>query len=148
MWLRPRPAAVIAAFEPTAAGIFTVEVTLTFAAGPDPFALDLDDAPALVVSFRGRDLLRRTEEIPAGQPIRIESVEGLVAGANEFYVAATPTAQDAAVARAIRVRILRDGATVAEQSLWSAPGESVNGIVVVDVDTHLVAPSEVEPSEP
>lgn len=147
MWLRPRPARSVAAFEPTAAGIFEVEITLTFAAGPDPFALDLGDAPSLLVTFRGRDLLRMTEKVPAGEPIRIEEVDGVVAGANEFFVAATPTAQDATVARAIRVRILRDGSTVAEQSLWSDPGESVDGVVVVHVDAYATEAPQADASE-
>ena len=122
---------------------------MTFAAGPDPFALDLDNAPSLLVTFRGRELLRITEEIPAGEPVRIEDVEGVVAGANEFFVAASPTSTDAAVARAIRVRILRDGATVAEQSLWSDPGESVDGIVVVDVARYLAeADNPAETNQP
>lgn len=116
-------------------GVFSLDVTLTFAAGPDPFALDLADAPSLLIQLQGRDLMRKAEIVSAGEKLTVDGIEDIVQGANEFYVQATPQASNA-VSRAIRIRVLRDNVAIAEQTLWSAPGEPVQGAVIVDVPAN------------
>jgi hypothetical protein len=135
LYMMFRPQSRRGAFRPevTAAGRFDVEVTLTFDAGPDAFALDTTSAPSLLVQLRGRDVLRRTEPIGAGSQIVAESVAGIVVGANEFFVQATPQDTTALAARAVRVRVLRDGHPLSDASLWSEPGDVVQGSIVVDV---------------
>jgi hypothetical protein len=134
MRTRPQPAGRQAGVaEHMAEGHFSVELTLTFDAGPDAFAVDLADAAALLVRLRGREILRRSEAIAAGQQLRVDDVAGVVSGHNEFYVQATPRDAVAAVSRAVRVRILRDGHPIADQTLWAEPGEVVQGAIVVDV---------------
>ncbi len=65
MVFRPQPKVVAVDYEQTATGKFTVDVTLTFDAGPDAFALDPTTAPVVLLQLRGRDLVRHTE--PCGR---------------------------------------------------------------------------------
>lgn len=146
---RPPPRVI----ERTAEGDFDLELTLTFDAAPDPFSLD---GEAIHVAFRGRTLLSQKKPVAAGEPLLVEHVEGIVLpsagreGRNEFFLRVSPaqaseagdafalnsppaeTAEPAkAVARAVRVRLLRDGVAVADETLWSAPGEPVEGVIAV-----------------
>ena len=136
--LGPPPAQEV---ETSAAGIFTLDLTLTFDAGPDPFALDVDNAPSLLVEFRGQEMLRETGNVPAGQPIVIAPVRDVVQGKNEFFVKAVPADSNADVSRAVRVRILRDGQPISDSTLWSEPGLPVQGKV------DLVVPASAAPSD-
>ena len=98
----------------------------------DDFALE---PASVLVRLGGRDLLRRADRVPAGTALVIDDVPGIVEGRNEFYVQVTGSEQARSGARAVRVRVLRDGRPMdrAEQTLWSAPGERVEGVVVLDV---------------
>ena len=64
----------------------------------------------------------------------------MVAGQNEFFVQAAPQDTTTARARAVRVRILRDGNPLADETLWSEPGEVVQGAVLVHVPAWVGAP--------
>ena len=131
---RPRAAASLHDFAPTAAeGKFSLDVTLTFAAGPDEFALDASTAPSLLVQLRGQDVLRRMDAIAPGEPLHLDNLTDLRAGPNEFYVEATPADGTQLQARALRVRIFRDGNPLTEETLWSEPGEAVSGTIAVDI---------------
>jgi hypothetical protein len=141
-----RPPATVV--ERVAEGSFSVELTLTFDAAPDAFSLEGD---SVLVTFRNRKLLARQDHVAAGTPIVIEDVQGIVAGdgrtgRNEFYVKATP-AEDSgetefAVSRAVRVRVLRDGQPVGDSTIWSAPGQPVEGVVTVAVAPSATASEE------
>ncbi len=129
MWFQaslPRPE--LQRVEPAAAaGTFSLEITLTFDAQPDAF-----EPTSLVVLHAGRELLRRDDRVPAGEGVKIEIAE-LPVALNEFFVTASAGDEATPAARAVRVRVLRDGAPIAEQTLWSEPGEPVSGKVLVDV---------------
>ena len=120
--------------EETATGVFSLELTLTFDAGPDPFAFEVANAPSILVLFKGEEILRRTENVAAGTPVVVESIEGIVPGKNEFFVEVTAQDQASIVVRAVRLRAFRDGNLIAEQSLWSEPGEPVQGTMALSVD--------------
>ena len=122
-----------------APGRFDVEVTLTFEAGPDPFALSATDAPSLSVLLAGTELLRETDTIESGKRQTIQDVQGLEVGTNEFLVQANPADTSGDLSRALRVRILRDLIPVADQTIWSEPGQRVEGVILVDLtsDTGL-----------
>lgn len=132
MVFRPQPEGPVTIPGLQAPGEFALEVTMTFAAGADPFALEASDPTSLVVAFGGEKLLRVTDEIEAGQTIRIDNIQNISPGPNEFYVRASPRDQDEA-ARAIRVRVFRDDHPLAEESLWSEPGTLVEGTVIIDL---------------
>ena len=120
-----------------AAGRFDVELTLTFDVSPDEFSLDANTAPSLLVVMEGQELLRETSTLTSGYPIVVEDVQGIATGANEFFVRATPAGTSAQLVRGLRVRILRDGHPISEQSIWSDPGQPVEGIVRVNVTATL-----------
>lgn len=133
-----------------AKGNFAIDVTLTFAARPDSFQFETP-GPTVVVAFGAHELLRRTDSVPPGTPLVVENVPGVVEGRNEFFIevfagdvsfaAENPSdatglaTSTAALAHAVRVRVLRNGEPLpgAEQTLWSDPGEPVRGAIVVDV---------------
>jgi hypothetical protein len=122
--------------EVAAEDVFTLEITLTFdAGGESAFSLEPAESTAVLVRFRDRELLRMEEPVPAGTPLRIEEIEGVVEGSNEFYIEAHPASQAIPVAHAVRVRVFRNQAPVAEETLWSEPGLPVRGTVRFDVRT-------------
>ncbi len=118
----PLPAAIP---EATAAARYAMDVTMTFSAEPDPFALtvDADQRPAaLLVRFNGQELLRVTERLSAGDPITVDPLPGAVVGRNELFLEAAPPIKQGNRAHAVRIRILRDGVPFAEETFWSEPG--------------------------
>jgi len=113
---------IVAPVETAVKGEFHLEVTPTFAAEPDPFSLDLDkgsEAAALLVRFRGQEVLRKQERLEAGVPLRSARVTGLVSGRNEFFVEIHPPLSQAGLAQAVRVRLLRDHEPLLEHTLWT-----------------------------
>ncbi|MEQ8785296.1 MAG: hypothetical protein RIC55_03320 [Pirellulaceae bacterium] len=133
-----------------AEGVFAVELTLTFDAGSDGFTLE-NESP-VVVDFRGRNLMEGRGPFLMGEVITVSPVEGIVqsrdgqGGVNSFAVDVTakPPERDAfaldapttstQLAHAVRLRILRDGQPVAEETLWSEPGQPVQGVVTLTVE--------------
>ncbi len=116
-----------------ATGKFSVEVTLTFdAGGASAFALEPTEETSLLVLFQGRELIRSKESIAAGTPLRVEDIQGITSGMNEFYLEAHPSDQASPMTHAVRVRVLRDGHPIADETLWSEPGLPVRGTVRLD----------------
>lgn len=152
MSLRPRaavPAEVPAA--QAASGRFRVQLVATSALGPDPFALEPSQALALELLLRGEAVHRRAQPLAAGEPVVLEDVRGLVAGGNEFFIAAHLQDAESTVPLAVRLRILRDERVVAEQTLWAEAGEPVRGTVRLELPRQdapvEAAPTEVVPAE-
>jgi hypothetical protein len=109
---------------------YRLELTPTFAAAPDPFALQLDasaTAPALVVKLNGEELLRRTDTVAAGEVIVLEELPQLRAGENEIFIEAAPPGEAALQSHALRVRVAHGAEMVADQTLWSTPGAALSG---------------------
>ena len=123
----PKPQAVQSRFQ-LAEGKFSVDLTPTFEARPDEF--DLDPASVLV-ELHGKELFRSRDVVKQGEPIVIDEVPGVAEGSNSFYIKVAPGNQGSSAMRAVRVRVLRDGQSVAEQTLWSEPGAPVEGVVEV-----------------
>ncbi len=123
----PRAAAPrTAPFQAQAAqAVYHLEICATFSAQPDPFALQLDDAPApaLVVRLGGQEILRKSDALQADQAVRAEDIPVAV-GANELYIEASPPV-DSPQYQAVRARILRANQVVAEKSFWAAPGARI-----------------------
>lgn len=116
-----------------AAGQFDLDITLSFDAGPDRFALDAAQTPSLIVEHLGEAILKRTDMISAGTPVRVEAVPQIQPGKNSFFVRCTPSESETPVARALRIRVWRDGTPVADSTLWSAPGAPCEGVVEVEI---------------
>ena len=136
-------------FQETAAeGRFHLDLTLTFDARSDVFNLE-----SVLLSLHGdTPLLKIEEDVPAGTVLVVDPVEGIVVGENEFYLkVATGEAESGGESafslpgdetsdeslpaedrsRAVRVRVFQDDQLVAEKTLWSEPGQAVEGIIAV-----------------
>jgi hypothetical protein len=134
---RRTAAETVHAAESVAEGKFSLEATLSFDAGADTaFSLDPTKSMAVRVQFRGRELLKIDEPVAAGTPLRMDEVEGIVPGPNEFYLEAHPANQGLPLAHAARMRVFRDGHPIADETLWSEPGLPVQGVLRVDVPKH------------
>lgn len=113
-----------------APGKYSADITLTFPAEADSFGLD---GTSLVFHQQGKDLLKREGLVPAGEPLQIETLPDVVVGKNAFYFSTTPKESEQSAAKAVRVRIFRDGQPIAEQTFWSEPGLVPRGEIIVDV---------------
>lgn len=124
-----RAAAVApAAVERVVAG-YRLELTPTFAAAPDPFALQLDTSAAraaLVVKLNGEEVLRRAEQVTAGEVIVVDALPPVRVGENEVFVEAAPPGEEALQSHALRVRVLHGAQQVAEETLWTEAGASLS----------------------
>lgn len=122
-----------AAPETTAASaVYSLAVTPTFQAEPDPFALQVSDteaAPALVVRMADTDLLRITDHVEAGRTLQIDTLPDIKVGLNEVYIEGSPPTSLAGQRHAILVELLRDGVCIQQESLWSAAGGKVTGVL-------------------
>ena len=87
--------------EEPATGEYTIDVTLTFDVENDPFA-GIEET-GLRISLAGTTLLDLNKPVRAGTPIRLNNVEGVKVGKNEFLVFASP-----GVASVIRAPLAAD----------------------------------------
>lgn len=130
---RAREAAPIARPAPLTSGDYRLELTPTFAAAPDPFALRLEAGsapPALTVRLNGVEVLRRDSELAAGEALHLDPLAPLLSGENELFIEASPTGEAALQAHALRVRVYRGTSLVTERTLWSEPGANLSGAVL------------------
>lgn len=128
---RPVAARTAAALD-MAGGRYSVEVTPSFAAEADPFALAIGDAAetsALSVTLRGRDLLSLAGGNEPGVPLEIANVEGVTAGDNEILLRAAPPPDAPSRRHFVQVRVLRDGLPLADETFWSEGGARVEGVL-------------------
>ena len=115
-----------------AEGKFVVELLLTFDAGPDEFALEADNAPSVVLSLAGKELLRRSEVVKAGETIVLDA-PGVVEGTNEFLLVSSPVEDDPDAVRAARIRVLKNDDLVVEEWIASEPGLAAEGTVTLEI---------------
>jgi hypothetical protein len=114
-----------------ATGKYSAEITLTFDAQADEFALS---PVSLVLKRQDQVLLSREGLVPAGEPLVVENIPGIVEGENELYFECVPKDDGRQLARAVRIRLLRDGAVVADQTLWAEAGLVPQGTVMLKVE--------------
>ena len=106
---------------------FILEVTATFDAEPDPFALRTDgSAGAGIVVRRGGEEILRSDTLRAGEPVTVP-VEGLRAGVNEFVFEAAPPSGEVGRAAGLRLRLLEGLSVVADRTYWAEGGAVVAG---------------------
>lgn len=110
---------------------YVLEITPTFGAEADPFALrDEDQAPAtLLVRLGGVDVLREARPLARGETLRIEPLTGLQAGRNELFIEASPSFEESHLAHALRVKLLLSGVVQLDRTLWGEAGTKVTGTV-------------------
>lgn len=108
----------------------TFELTATFSAEPDPFALSVggeETGDALILKLGDKTLLKTSEAIQAGIPYIVGPVSDIKNEVNEVYLKASPPADNFDRHNALRLRVVQEGQTIAETTLWASPGELISG---------------------
>jgi hypothetical protein len=121
----------------SASAVYSLAVTPTFKAEPDPFALQTDTtetSAALVVRMAGTDLLRVTDQGEAGQALRIESLPNIQVGLNEIYIEGAPPTDQGGQRHAVLVELFRNDVWIQQASFWSVPGGKVTGVLRFEVE--------------
>lgn len=116
-------------------GIFTLEITPGFAPAPDPFALSTDPPALLLIKTGNREILRKTEGVEAGKPLRVEALSGLAVGHNELYIQASPPSDDNAH-HALRVRVLENETSIADATFWAPPGAGISDTLYFSIGSE------------
>lgn len=115
---------------------YDMELTLTFDAQPDPFALAADDSkapPVVAVRLNDRTVAEMREGVAPGMPWIQSNIAGVVIGANELYVEATPPVDQTDLRHAVRVRLLQDDEVLADRTFWSDGGAKVAGVLRFEI---------------
>lgn len=115
---------------------YALEITPTFAPAPDPYALPDDPVSksGLVVSQNGHVLYTYDGDGAFPGSIVLQPAPGLGRGVTEYLVEAAPPLgmEGMPQQQAVRMRLLRNGMAVAEQTLWAEPGGVVRGTFRVE----------------
>ncbi|QJT08793.1 hypothetical protein [Oceanidesulfovibrio marinus] len=118
---------------------YALEITPTFSPAPDPYALADDPVSrsGLVVSLNGHVLYTYDGGGAFPGSIVLQPAPGLGPGVTEYLVEAAPPLGEEGMPQqqAVRMRLLRHGTAVAEQTLWSEPGGVVRGTFRVEPAT-------------
>lgn len=120
------PRSVQAVAPEAAAARYDLELTLTFDARPDPFALSDDEAAPVSLRLNGEALDSALDGVGPGEPWRLEGMQGVVQGVNELLVTANPPVGDAR-SNGVRARVTAHGQDVADETFWSRGGERIIG---------------------
>ncbi|NQV33126.1 MAG: hypothetical protein HQ515_10555 [Phycisphaeraceae bacterium] len=120
----------------SASAVYSLAVTPTFKAEPDPFALQTDTtvgAAALVVRMTGTDLLRVADQVEAGQAVHIKTLPRIKVGLNEIYIEGSPPTAQGQQRHAVLVELFRNDVWIQQASFWSVPGGKVTGVLRFEV---------------
>ncbi|MGY8768575.1 MAG: hypothetical protein ACKVH8_09130 [Pirellulales bacterium] len=143
--LTARPVETMAPIEiETSSEVFRVEVVLSFNAGADPFAENIDEANSLLVKLGDRVLFSGIDTINAGQAITISDVSNLTVGTNELHLEATPEDASQFVPRTAKISVYSSlqSDPIATQFLWADSTESkLSGNVRFGVSASPLKPS-------
>ncbi len=126
----------------TAKERYALEITTTFPVEPDPFALkdtDHADSAGLIVRLNGKEVLRKTGGLVPGRAFRVEPVNGVIHGWNEFYLQAAPSLELTDRVQGVRVRVFRDQDVLLDRTLWSEPGTQIASTFAVSVEPAEVS---------
>lgn len=113
---------------------YSVEIIPTFKAEKDPFALRSDDnkVEVLTLKLNGKKIFGASEGIERGVPVKVEDIDNIIKGMNEFHVEASPRAASGPKAHAVRFRLFKGLTPVLERTIWSDPGEKVSAAIHYD----------------
>lgn len=116
-------------------GAYSLEITPSFSLEEDPFALQTgsESAAPLELKLNGRLLPVPIENVRRGQPLKIDGIEGVVVGNNEIHLKASPPVGDTVLDNCVRIRLLEEGAAVADTTIWGSRGALVSGTVAFTI---------------
>jgi len=121
-------------------GNWILELTPTFSAEADPFALETEDgAPAPIeVSLNAVPVALDSLRVVRGDALQIENLGELQQGPNEVFVKASPPLHESDLNHGIRVRILDGQAVLADETIWGNRGALVSGSVTFKLKSEEV----------
>jgi hypothetical protein len=117
-------------------GDYRLDLTSTFTAQEDPFALNVDQTEstsAVVIQLGGQDIFPKNKTIEAGKVLNVRDLPDLVLGRNEFYIEVNPPTDQAQKAQAVRLRFFQGDQLMQQKSFWSEPGERLAGTFTVTI---------------
>lgn len=115
-----------------AAASVTIEVTATFSAEKDPFALDVpggSESSPLILRLGDLTLIENADALKPGIPFIAGPLKSLKAGSRELYIEASPPIENGARHHALRIRIFGQGRLIAEKTFWAEPGGKITGVL-------------------
>lgn len=112
-------------------GDWAIELTPTFSAEEDPFALQTEEkGPAPIeVRLNASSIALGAVNVARGDSLRIGNLGELQAGQNEIFIKASPPLNESGLNHGIRVRMLEGEAVLADETIWSNRGSLVAGSV-------------------
>ncbi len=130
--------------------VYALEVTPSFVLESDPFGLNIDNrdgSPALLVRLGEQIILKVDDPSNRIESYKVEPLHGLLSGENEIYIEASPPLNLTSTYNALRVQIIENSFSLAEKTLWSAPGSKVSGtfqFTLQDEDLNLSEEKDVQ----
>ena len=120
---------------------YAIEITPTFDADRDPFAVQLTTdavAPLLVVRCAGKVVLQRDRDVKRGVVIKVGPVT-LAGDTAELFIEASPAEDESVQACGLRLKVLRqDGALCEDRTIWTeGQGASLSQTVQVSLKPQL-----------
>ena len=115
----------------TVEGQYALEITPTFSAEDDPFALKTSDNTdsSFEVKLNGNALDMNVLEVQRGETIRNAKVGGVLTGHNEIYVNASPPLSENTLEHGIRVKFYQDNTLIVDRTVWADQGALVSGTI-------------------
>lgn len=108
------------------------EITSTFTAESDPFALTLpgeESNTGFILKVGNRTILKKADNIQAGIPFTTEEIANLAIGTNEAWLEASPPVDNYTLHNAVRLAVFQGDQKLSEKTLWSEPGAKIAGTV-------------------
>lgn len=115
----------------TVQGNYRLEITPTFSAETDPFALQADTPKTDSIELRlnGQLLQQPDEAIIRGKILKILNIPVMLTGYNEIFVSASPPISETDLDHGIRVRLLDGETIIVDDTIWAGSGARVSGSV-------------------
>lgn len=113
---------------------YSLEITPTFSMEEDPFALNTSDTGSeqLELRLNGNLVALTNIQLERGQAQLINNVKGVVNGHNEIYLKASPPVSQFMLNHGIRVRLLENGASIVDHTIWNSQGSLVSGTIAFE----------------
>lgn len=119
---------------------YSVELTPTFSAEADPFALD-DGASsqAIELQLNGNTIDLSGFEFSRGQNVTIEKLSEVLMGHNELFLKASPPVSDVSINHGVRIRFLEDDSALLDETIWNNQGSLISGTINFKIESESEA---------
>lgn len=118
-----------------ATGEFSLLLTPTFTIEEDPFALTQEMSPdnSAELWVNGLRIELDADNLVRGEETVITPLSGMVTGANEIFIQASPPLGGAVQHYALRVQLVENDTSLVDQTFWGESGALVTGTLTVEL---------------